>query len=70
MKAKTNVKAGIKAKAGFLGRVASVESIQKRDKVVAYEAELEKPVFFVPGATVTKSKVQVDPDGKPLKHKE
>jgi hypothetical protein len=65
-----NVKAGIKAKSGFLGRVASVESIKKRDKVVAYEAEVEKPIFFVPGATVTKSTVQVDPDGKPLKRKE
>jgi hypothetical protein len=58
-----DVKAGLKAKAGFLGRIAKVESITKKDKLVAYEAEVEKPVFFVPGVTVIKSKVQVDPDG-------
>jgi hypothetical protein len=66
----TEVKAGIEAKAGFLGHIAEVESITKNDRLVAYEARVERPVFFVPGVSVVSSIVQVGPDGKNLDHKE
>jgi hypothetical protein len=64
------VKAGIKAKAGFLGRIAEVESITKNDRLVAYEARVEKPLWVVNGVVMMPSKVQVGPDGKKLDHKE
>jgi hypothetical protein len=64
------VKAGIKAKAGFLGRIAEVESITKNDRLVAYEARVEKPIWIVNGLVMMPSKVQVGPDGKKLDHKE
>lgn len=62
------VKAGIEAKAGFLGNIAEVESITINDRLVAYEARVERPIFFVPGVSVVSSTVQVTPDGT-LEHK-
>jgi len=64
------VKAGIEAKAGFLGHIAEVESITKNDRLVAYEARVERPIFFVPGVSVVNSTVQVGPNGNILDHKE
>ena len=55
------VKAGLQAKAGK-GKILKVESLTKKDKLVAYEAQLE--------TNGKKSEVQVGPDGKPLDHKE
>jgi hypothetical protein len=55
------VKDGLKAKAGA-GKIAKVESITKRNAVVAYEANV-----LVGGK---KSEVQVGRDGKPLDHEE
>jgi len=55
------VKAGLQAKAGD-GKLVKVETITKKDKLVAYEAQVTK------GAK--KSEVQVGPDGKPLDHEE
>jgi hypothetical protein len=55
------VRDGLQAKAGK-GKIVQVESITKRDKLVAYEA----------GVTTggKKSEVQVGPDGRPLDHQE
>jgi hypothetical protein len=55
------VKAGLQAKAGE-GKLVKVESITKKDKLVAYEAQVTKDG--------KKSEVQVGPDGKPLDHEE
>lgn len=55
------VKAGLQAKAGA-GKILKVESITKKDKLVAYEAHIE--------TNGKKSEVQVGPDGKPLDHEE
>lgn len=55
------VKAGLQSKAGK-GRILKVESITKKDKLVAYEAKVE--------TNGKKSEVQVGPDGKPLDHEE
>ena len=55
------VKQGLKAKAGA-GNIKKVESIAKRNVLVAYEAEIV--------AAGKKSEVQVGPDGKPLDHEE
>ncbi len=55
------IKAGLRAKAGK-GKILKVESLTKKDKLVAYEAQLE--------TNGKKSEVQVGPDGKPLDHKE
>jgi hypothetical protein len=55
------VRAGLQAKAGK-GKITKVESITKKDKLVAYEARV------VTGGK--KSEVQVGPDGKPLDHEE
>jgi hypothetical protein len=56
-----DVKAGLQAKAGE-GKLGKVESITKKDKVVAYEAKVVKDG--------KKSEIQVGPDGKPLDHEE
>ena len=56
-----DVKAGLQAKAGE-GKLGKVESITKKDKVVAYEAKVTKDG--------KKSEIQVGPDGKPLDHEE
>jgi hypothetical protein len=55
------VKEGLQAKAGK-GKITKVESLTKKDKLVAYEAQV------VTGGK--KSEVQVGPDGKPLDHEE
>ncbi len=55
------VRAGLQAKAGK-GKIAKVESIIKKDKLVAYEARVV--------TDGKKSEIQVGPDGKPLDHKE
>ncbi len=55
------VRAGLQAKAGK-GKITKIESITKKDKLVAYEA----PVV----TDGKKSEVQVGPDGKPLDHEE
>ncbi len=55
------VKAGLQAKAGK-GKILKVESLTKKDKLVAYEAVVE--------TNGKKSEVQVGPDGKPLAHEE
>jgi hypothetical protein len=55
------VSAGLRAKAGK-GKITKVESITKKDKLVAYEAQV------VTGGK--KFEVQVGPDGKPLNHEE
>jgi len=57
----TDVKAGLQAKAGD-GKLVKVETLTKKDKLVAYEAQVTK------GGK--KSEVQVGPDGKPLDHEE
>jgi hypothetical protein len=53
------VKAGLQAKAGK-GKILKVETLTKKDKLVAYEAQVE--------TNGKKSQVQVGPDGKPLDH--
>jgi len=55
------VKEGLQSKAGQ-GKILKVESITKHDKLVAYEAGVQK--------SGKKSEVQVGPDGKPLDHEE
>ena len=56
-----DVKAGLQAKAGK-GKILKVESLTKKGKLVAYEAQVE--------TNGKKSEVQVGPDGKPLDHEE
>jgi len=55
------VKAGLQAKAGK-GKILKLESLTKKGKLVAYEAQVE--------TNGKKSEVQVGPDGKPLAHEE
>jgi hypothetical protein len=55
------VKAGLQAKAGA-GKILKIESLTKKGKLVAYEAQVE--------TNGKKSDVQVGPDGKPLDHEE
>ena len=55
------IKAGLQAKAGK-GKILKVESLTKKEKLVAYEAQVE--------TNGKKSEVQVGPDGKPLDHEE
>jgi len=55
------VKAGLQAKAGK-GKITKVESLTKKDKLVAYEAQVV--------TNGKRSEVQVGPDGKPLDHEE
>lgn len=56
-----DIKAGLQAKAGK-GKIMKVESITKKDRLVAYEAQIV--------TDGKKSEVQVGPDGKPLDHEE
>jgi uncharacterized membrane protein YkoI len=56
-----DVKAGLHAKAGK-GKILKVESLTKKDKLVAYEAQVD--------TNGKKSEIQVGPDGKPLAHEE
>ena len=53
------IRAGLQAKAGK-GKITKIESITKKDKLVAYEAQVV--------TNGKKSEVQVGPDGKPLDH--
>lgn len=55
------VKAGLRTKAGK-GKILKVESLTKKGKLVAYEAQID--------TNGKKSEVQVGPDGKPLDHEE
>jgi uncharacterized membrane protein YkoI len=55
------VKAGLLANAGK-GKILKLESLTKKDKLVAYEAKVE--------TDGKKSEIQVGPDGKPLDHEE
>ncbi len=55
------VKAGLQTKAGK-GKILKVESLTKKSKLVAYEAQVD--------TNGKKSEVQVGPDGKPLDHEE
>src|ERR1700676_1334903 len=55
------IKAGLQAKAGK-GKITKVESLTKKDKLVAYEAQVV--------TNGKRSEVQVGPDGKPLAHEE
>jgi hypothetical protein len=57
----TEVRTGLQAKAGK-GRITKVESITKKDRLVAYEAQVD--------TDGKKSEVQVGADGKPLDHEE
>jgi hypothetical protein len=56
-----DVKAGLQANAGK-GKILKVESLTKKGKLVAYEAQVD--------TNGKKSEVQVGPDGKPLDHEE
>ncbi|HEY2460174.1 MAG TPA: PepSY-like domain-containing protein [Candidatus Acidoferrum sp.] len=53
------VKAGLEAKAGK-GKIMKVESLKKRDKLVAYEAKVE--------TNGKKTEIQVGPEGQNVKH--
>lgn len=55
------VKQGLQAAAGS-GKILKVESLTKRDKLVAYEAKVQ--------ANGKKKEIQVGPDGKALNHEE
>jgi len=55
------IRAGLQARAGK-GKITKIESITKKDKLVAYEAQVV--------TNGKKSEVQVGPDGKPLDHEE
>jgi uncharacterized membrane protein YkoI len=55
------IKTGLQARAGK-GKIIKIESIVKKEKLVAYEAQV-----MTDGK---KSEVQVGPDGKPLDHEE
>ncbi len=55
------IKAELQAKAGK-GKITKVESLRKKDKLVAYEAQVI--------TNGKRSEVQVGPDGKPLDHEE
>lgn len=55
------VKGGLKDKAGR-GTITKVESITKKGKIVAYEAQVRTDGRH--------SEIQVGPDGKPLSHEE
>ncbi len=56
-----NVREGLQAKAGS-GKLVKVESLTKKGKLVAYEAQVSR--------NGKKSEVQVGPDGKSLDHEE
>ena|ERR1700756_3395163 len=55
------VRAGLQARVGK-GKITKIESITKKGKLVAYEAQIV--------IDTKKSEVQVGPDGKPLDHEE
>jgi len=55
------VRRGLRQKAGS-GRIRKIESLRKRGKIVAYEAEVIK--------SEERYEIQVGPDGKTLPHPE
>jgi uncharacterized membrane protein YkoI len=57
----TEARIGLQARAGK-GRITKVESITRKDRLVAYEAQVD--------TDGKKSEVQVGADGKPLDHEE
>ena len=57
----TEVKSGLNTKAAG-AKILKIESLAKKGKIVAYEAQVEK--------AGKKSEIQVGPDGKPLDHEE
>ena len=57
----TEVRIALQARAGK-GRITKVESVTKKDRLVAYEAQVD--------TDGKKSEVQVGADGKPLDHEE
>lgn len=57
----TQVRAGLQEKAGD-GKILKVESITKKEKLVAYEAKV--------ATNGKKSEIQVGSDGEPLDHEE
>jgi len=57
----TEARIGLQARAGK-GRITKVESITKKDRLVAYEAQVD--------TGGKKTEVQVGADGKPLDHEE
>jgi hypothetical protein len=60
------VKAGLKAKAGFLGpvgRIDKVETITREGRLEGYEARVDTPVPFVSGMSSASHIVRVDPHG-------
>jgi uncharacterized membrane protein YkoI len=57
----TEARIALQARAGK-GRITKVESITKKDRLVAYEAQVD--------TNGKKSEVQVGADGKPLDHEE
>jgi hypothetical protein len=60
------VKAGLKAKAGFLGpvgRIDRVETITREGRLEGYEARVDTPVPFVTGMSSASHIVRVDPHG-------
>jgi hypothetical protein len=64
------VRAELEARVGFLGHIAEVDSITNNYRLVAYEARVDNPVFFVPNLAMVSSTVQVAVDGRKLDHKE
>lgn len=56
-----DIRSALQAKAGD-GKIAKVETIKKKGKLVAYEAKVM--------TNGKKSEIQVGPDGKPLNHEE
>jgi hypothetical protein len=56
-----DVKVGLQSKAGK-GKILKVESLTKKGKLVAYQAQVDR--------NGKKSEIQVGPDGKPLGHGE
>jgi hypothetical protein len=60
------VKARLKAKAGFfgpIGRIDKVETITKNGRLEGYEARVDTPVPFVTGMSSASHIVRVDPQG-------
>jgi hypothetical protein len=57
----TAIQLGLKAKAGK-GSITRIESLSKKGKVVAYEAQVK--------VAARHSEIQVGPDGMPLDHEE
>jgi hypothetical protein len=55
----TDAQDAVRTKAGK-GKIVKIESITKRDKLVAYEAEINR--------NGERYEIKLDPHGKPLRH--